>query len=153
MSRKLREKADAPKLKGKQKDQDQGCGSDQYPWISFRYMTANREHSLAFLGSLDLRDRERTQAGLLTRLDEISRFPWLYWMGMQKAAGLETLPADELEFLPGYGAPVTKDMTLYIFRFDTYQGSKKGRIIGFKLAPCSAYHIIGYDMNFSAYRH
>ena len=153
MSGKLRGRATSPQIKGKQENENQGCSSDQHPWFSFRYMTANKNHSLEFLESLDLRERECTLKGLLIRLDELSHQPWLHWMSMPRRAGLETIQADELTFSPAQGAPVTKDMKLYVFRFDTYQGSGQGRIIGFKSAPCSVYHIIGFDFDFSAYSH
>lgn len=155
MSGNIRRKTTSPRIGGKEKKEKeaQGCSSEQYPWISFRYMTANKDHSLAFLEGLEVRDRECTQKHLISRLEELSRHPWSDWINMRKRNGLETLSADELTFSPAQDAPVTKDMTMYIFRFDTYQGIGKGRIIGFKLSPCAAYHIIGYDFDFSAYDH
>ena len=74
-------------------------------------------------------------------------------MSMPRKTGLETIPFDELEFSPGPGANLTKDVKLFVFRFDTYQGTGQGRIIGFKSSPCSVYHIIGFDFDFSAYPH
>ena len=153
MSGKIRGNATSPRIKGTPAKGSRGCSSDQHPWFSFRYMTTNKEHSLEFLDTLDVRERECTFKGLLIRLDELSHQPWLQWMSMPKRAGLETIQADELTFSPAQGAPVTKDMKLYVFRFDTYQGSGQGRIIGFKSDPCSVYHIIGYDFNFTAYDH
>lgn len=153
MGNKLRKKESSNRISKKPYQESQGCGSDQHPWISFRYMTANKAHSLSFLDSLDSRDREVTMRLLLERLEELSSKPWSEWMGLRKKTGFETLPTEENTFQPADGAPLTNDMKLYVFRFDTYRGNGKGRIIGFKIHPCAAYHIIGYDFDFSAYKH
>lgn len=153
MSEKLLKKEASNRISKKSYQESQGCSSDQHPWISFRYMTANKDHSLAFLDTLDFRDREATMRRLLERLEEISSRPWLDWTGPRRQAGFETLPKDEITFQAAQDAPLTSDMKLYVFRFDTYRGSGKGRIIGFKISPCAAYHIIGYDFDFTAYAH
>lgn len=153
MMDKIRNRTQPTRLRQKQGETIQGCSSAQHPWLSFCYMTANKSHSLQFLDGLDTTERERTLGGLLFRLEELSRFPWLHWMENRKNIGLETIPFDSLRFAPSQKANLTKDTTLYIFRFDTYQGNGKGRIIGFKRSPCAAYHIIGYDFNFTAYPH
>lgn len=141
------------KITTKKEKKNQGCSSDQHPWFSFRYLTANAAHTLKFLDGLEANERVCTLTSLFTRLDELSHQPWTYWINMPKLTGLETLPLDELRFSPGEGANLTRDTTIYVFRFDTYQGSRKGRIMGFKSSPCSVYHIIGFDFDFSAYSH
>ena len=153
MREKLRRKESSNRISKKPYQESQGCSSDQHPWISFRYMTTNKGHSLAFLDALDSRDREVTMRRLLERLEEISSRPWLDWTGLRRQVGFETLPKDEITFQAAQDAPLTSDMKLYIFRFDTNLGSGKGRIIGFKNHPCAAYHIIGYDFDFTAYAH
>lgn len=153
MSEKLRKKEASNRISKKPYQESQGCSSDQHPWISFRYMTANKDHSLAFLDTLDSRDRETTMRRLLERLEEISSKPWAEWMGLRKQSGFETIPMEAKTFQPADGILLTSDMKLYVFRFDTYRGSGKGRIIGFKISPCAAYHIIGYDFDFTAYAH
>ncbi len=150
MMPRLRLKTRPIKLDGKPAA-DQGCCSEQHPWFSFRYMTANTAHSLDFLKSIN--DKGATLSCLLARLEELSRQPWLYWTQQPRQTGLETMPYDRLSFSPNSQAGLTKDTTMYIFRFDTYQGKGKGRIIGFKRAPCAVFHIIGYDLDFSAYEH
>lgn len=87
------------------------------------------------------------------RFEELTSHPWLYWEQQPKRAGLETISYDQLNFQPNGDIVITKDTTLYVFRFDTYRGSGKGRIIGFKESPCAVYHVIGYDFDFSAYQH
>lgn len=128
-----------------------GCQSEQYPWISFRSMTRNARYDLSTLrqGS----EREQTLSGLYRRLTELTGHTWLYWTQQPKRIGLETMKYDDIQFEADANANLTKDTTLYIFRFDTHIGEGKGRIIGYKNAPCAVYHIIGYDIDFSAYNH
>lgn len=70
---------------------------------------------------------------------------------MPKSTGLETISYQDIGFK--VDANLSKDTTLYVFRFDTYQGHNKGRIIGYKNAPCSVLHVIGFDIDFSSYEH
>ena len=127
------------------------CFSDQFPWISFQSMTTNADYNLKSLPAGPV--RELTLVGLYKRLQELSNNPWVYWTQRPKQSGLETLSYGDLNFAAGPSAILSKDTTIYVFRFDSYQGSGKGRILGYKNSPCSVFHIIGYDLNFSAYNH
>lgn len=150
MASKLKPRSQANKITGKP-NESQGCSSDQHPWFSFRYMTRNKHFSLEFF--TDSHAKEITLSCLLARLEELSKQPWVYWMQQPKNTGLETMKYEELNFVASEDSNLSKDTTIYIFRFDTYQGARKGRIIGFKSTPCSVFHIIGYDFDFSAYSH
>lgn len=149
----IRSKGQKPKLERNPKGVSASCGSDQYPWISFRYMTASKDHSIKFLDSLESSERNDTVMSLYKRLEEISQSPWSVWMNQCKRTGLETIYCHQLKFSPGGGISLTKDTAIYVFRCDTYRGKGQGRIIGFKASPCSTLHIIGYDFDFSAYEH
>jgi hypothetical protein len=128
------------------------CASEQFPWCSFRYMTTNKDHNLGYLNRLGARERAQTLHALCGRLEEMTQRKWVYWLQNRKTAGLETIDFGQLTFSPSETKP-TKDTTMYVFRFDTYQGGGKGRIIGFKEDPCATLQIIGYDFDFSAYGH
>lgn len=127
------------------------CSSEQYPWFSFKCMTTNAKYNLSSLSPGS--ERESTLRGLYTRLIELSSQPWLYWLQQPKRSGLENLKYDDISFVANPQTTLSKDTTLYIFRFDTYRGKKEGRIIGFKQDPCATFHIIGYDIDYSAYDH
>jgi len=127
------------------------CFSEQFPWFSFRSMTATANYNLKNLPSGPM--RELTFAGLYKRLQELSSNPWVYWTQQPKQSGLETLSYGDLKFTAGASATLSKDTTIYVFRFDTYKGSGEGRILGYKNSPCSVFHIIGYDLDFSSYNH
>lgn len=147
------------KLKGKtqsnkitaQPVQSISCFSEQFPWFSFRSMTANSKYNLELLPAGT--SRETTLLGLYARLQELSSQSWTYWTQQPKRIGLETLSYGDLSFEANSSASLSKDTTVYIFRFDTHVGNKCGRIIGYKNSPCAVFHIIGYDIDFSAYPH
>lgn len=148
---KIRNKSETPKIKKTSADKSQGCSSDQYPWLSFRFMTRNKDHYIGFLDSLDKNEREITLKSLYDRFEEITQSTWTYWHQMNKKVGFETISYNQLKFSPN--TALTRDTTIFVFRFDTYRGNKKGRIIGFKNSPCAAFQIIGYDFDFSGYDH
>lgn len=129
----------------------QGCCSEQYPWFSLRYMTKNDRYSLEGLNPG--KDRENTLANFYARLVELSTQPWMNLVLQPKKNGLETITYDQLRFEADPQTNLTKDTTIYIFRFDTSIGTGKGRIIGFKKSPCAVLHIIGCDFDYSAYDH
>jgi len=130
---------------------DQGCFSMQCPWFSFRSMTKNPRYNLSTLRSGT--EREQTLHGLFQRLTDLSNETWTYWLQKPKQSGVETITYDRIKFSVGDGTVLTKDTAIFVFRFDTYRGTGQGRIIGYKDSPCAVLHIIGYDLDFSAYDH
>lgn len=136
---------------GKSIKPSQMCCSEQYPWISLRYITKNKRHSLEFFSHSS--ERIKTLEKLYEKFEELSSIPWSSWMAKQKERGMETIYYEQLNFSPNPDLKITKEEKIYILRFDTYQGTGKGRIIGYKKSPCAVFHIIGYDFDFSAYTH
>ena len=153
MGRNIKAKEDKIKIKNITKSEIKECNIQQYPWYSFQYMTKNKTHSLKYLDSLECTEREKTLKNLFLKLEELSGSSWLYWLQQPKKTGAETIRYDEIDFLADSDANLTRDTPIYIFRFDTYRGNKCGRILGFKKSPCSVLYILGYDFDFSAYKH
>lgn len=151
MGQNIKLKNNKPKL-----DQDKKgelkCYSEQYPWFSFRFLTTNNRYSLKYLENLGEHEKLHTLNGLLNKLKSMSENPWSYWLGLRKQTGIETISYERLNFKLS-NKKLSKETSIYIIHFDTYQGNGKGRIIGFKDSPCSVMHIIGYDFDFSAYKH
>ena len=153
MCGKIRQKGTELKIKKSPDNKNWGCISDQYPYFSFRYMTQNSDYSLKYLDNLDKNNREKTLRCLYEKFEELSKKSWLDWHEKRKSIGLDTISIDQLNFSANSDSNFTKETKAYVFQFETYQGNHKGRIIGVKLSPCSVLHIIGYDFNFSAYKH
>lgn len=150
---KLRSKQTNTKIKSKSDPTVQNtCCSEQYPWFSFRYMTKNAKYNLKALP--EGHARELTLLSLYNRLEELSKQKWLYWEGLPKATGLETIEHSRMYFKENTDLiELSADVKLYVFRFDTYKGSGKGRIIGYKESPCAVMHVIGFDFDFNSYDH
>ncbi len=136
---------------GKSIKSSPGCCSEQYPWISLRYMTSNKKYSIEFFSHQN--EKNKTLEKLYKKFEELSSVSWRLWMEEPKARGMETIYYHQLNFSPNSDLEITKDEKIYVFRFDTYQGTGKGRIIGYKKSPCAVFHVIGYDFDFSAYKH
>ena len=50
-----------------------GCFSDQYPHISFRYLTQNSRYNFDFIEKLDSSEKATVSLFLLKRLEELSK--------------------------------------------------------------------------------
>lgn len=147
---KLKAKTQSPKISGKP-ESSRGCCSQQCPWFSFKSVTKNTKYNLSGLSGGN--EREQVLWGLYSRFLELSGKPWSYWILQSKQTGLETLSYDQLCFAANSDMQLAKDTTIYVIRFDTHRGHGKGRILGYKETPCSVLHVIGFDLDFSAYDH
>lgn len=129
----------------------------QYPFFSFRFLTTNSNHNWNYFK--DTADYHKTLTSFTNRLEDISRENWLYWSHQGKENGIEAIDYSRMRFQASITDEhkrqlgFTKDTKVMVFRFDTFQGNGRGRIMGFKSTPCSAFYIIGFDFDFSAYNH
>lgn len=123
---------------------------EQYPAFSFRYLTTNSTYNLNYFKSTQESEKNKMLAELSKRITEITSDTWLKWGSKGKKIGYETLIYSNLAFssnkLPD---TFTKDEKVYIFRLN---GSSY-RFIGVKIDYCPTLYIIGFDFNFSAYKH
>ena len=155
MSRKLKRQNANPKISQKSLSEVEArCYAEQYPHVSFRYITTNSQYNFNYIEKLDADERDKAYHGLLFYLKELTDLPWTHWHGMRKeAGGIETLPAKQIRFSPSSGKIFSEDEKVIVLRFDTHLGRFKGRIIGFKDSPCSAFYVIGFDFDHSSYNH
>jgi len=113
------------------------------PSFSFCYLTTNKKYNFE---SLDKGKQKEWSAALVDRMIEISKEDWIYWFGLPKNKGIETIPYEKVNFSPNE-IGISDDEKVIVFRFN----SQKGRIIGFKVD--TIFYIIGFDFDFSAYDH
>lgn len=147
---KLKGKSSSNKIR-KSVEVDTACVSKQCPWLSFQYMTRNHAHDLSSL--LSGEEREKTLLGLYRKCVELTQHTWTELLMMPKSQGFETIQYGQLYFRAFPDSHLSKDTTVYVIRFDSHLGSDQGRIIGYKQSPCATFHVIGYDLNFTAYDH
>lgn len=153
MGDKLNVKQTQKKLNSNGVPKETKCSSDQHPFFSFRYMTANKHYNAEYLDDKNDDEHYNTLQGIYSALEKISSSSWTHWINQRKENGLETMEYSRLNFKADGMANLTGDEKVYIFRIDTHDGNGKGRIIGFKSSPCAAFNVIGYDFDFSAYPH
>ncbi len=118
---------------------------EQMPSFSFRYLTTNK---LFNFEKLDKRAKGEWQSALAERIIEITKNPWLYHSNLPKEQGIETLKKQEICFSP-YEYIFSPDEKVIVFRFN----SGKGRIIGIRKDKSPIFYVIGFDTNYSAYKH
>lgn len=136
---KVKRKATSNKIKARENALPTFC--DQFPAISYRYITTNKRYRI------DNKDGKLAYI-LHNRLIEIMQNDWKYWHTQNKKRGLETINYSEINFSP-CNYTLTGDEKIIVFRFD---GDDK-RILGFKKNNCPILYIIGFDLNYSAYNH
>ncbi|MDR1702001.1 MAG: hypothetical protein LBR56_04430 [Sporomusaceae bacterium] len=126
------------------------CQNDKSaPLFSFAYLTTNNNYTFKHFNdsSEELACRKEFDKLLLL----LSTTSWLDLIGRNKRqlGGYETIPIEQIAFSPA-NFHLSKDTKLLSFRF----GSKdKYRMLGWRKDGCQALYIIGYDFDFSAYKH
>lgn len=118
-----------------------------YPVFCFKHLTNNKNFNFEYFKII----KEKTEAKgiILDKLIEIQNKTWFELHQMNKKVELETLSIEIINFEPN-NYEFSKDQKVYVFRLN----SQKWRMIGIKSGHNNdVLHIIGFDFNFSAYRH
>ena len=82
-------------LQGKQK---RGCSCEQYPAFSFRYLTKNSRYNFSYFNTDT--ERENARSALVERIEEITKYPYTYWLGQRKTYGCELFEFWKCKFNP-----------------------------------------------------
>lgn len=135
------------KLKSSEKKPQVGTNqkSEQMPSFSFCHLTKNKSYNFQ---KLDKRAKKEWQSALAERIIEITQGTWLYHFNLGKKQGIETLPSGQINFSPNEYT-FSEDEKVIVFRFN----SENGRIIGIRKDDTSIFYVIGFDVDFSAYKH
>lgn len=114
----------------------------------FKHLTANKKYRIR-----DIRDcRERCQAyeKLFEKINEIQSCPWEEFGMRKKQQGLECIEFKQLNFS---ATNLTKELEKISKFISIRFCSGNYRIIAIKAPTCQVLHIIGFDLDFSAYDH
>ena len=144
---KIKNKIDTNTIKRSQIRRGSEC--PQVPAFSFEILTKNKTYNLEYF--LDSNDKREATCRILLRLKELCEKSWEHWHGLGKKAGLETIPAERLNFEPSEKQLSSGDKVI-VFRLKSY-ANKDARIIGMRRDGCPIFYIIGFDFDFSAYNH
>lgn len=120
-----------------------------FPVFCFSCITNNNHYNFEFYKN----DKEKNNAlsELYEKIQFISGYTWKEFMLLRKEIGMETIPISQLNFAINdkVGITITHDEKFISIRF----GNQDKRLIGIKRSGCPILYIIGFDFDFSAYKH
>lgn len=119
---------------------------EQYPLISFRYMTTNKVYNQEHYK----KDKSKTKemlSELADRVIEISKQSYRYWNSLDKKSGSETIDYRRLNFKAPDELGLKEIDKVMVFRFN----KQDNRLIGYK--KDAILYVIGLDLDFTAYNH
>lgn len=140
-----------PKFKKKEENKKINFGGSpepkEYPIFCFKHLTSNKKYNFDYFGN----DREQKEAKSLI-LDEILKLQkksWAEWGLENKKTGYESLPITQINISPK-DFITTNDIKVIVFRIN----SQRWRLLGIKSQHFkSVLHVIGFDFDYSAYKH
>lgn len=120
-----------------------------YPVICLRHLTTNAEHNFDYFKK-DKNKKLEAYEFFLKKIEEIQKKTWKELMLSNKFKGFETMNKSGIKFEgKDVSGLISGDTKIYVLRF-----GKDYRLLGFKTSRCNnSLHIIGFDFNFSAYKH
>ena len=123
--------------------------------VSFQYLTNNNGYNLKFFGK-DLRAKANFFEQLLDFLTRLTSHTLLEISTENKITkincGFEVLEFKQIEFTPS-NYTLTKDAKIHDFRFGNSGNGGDYRLLGFFAHNQTILNIIGFDFNYSAYKH
>jgi len=146
---KIKDKAKKPQFNKTAVKQDAMMGGDcdQYPAFSFRHLTTRTGHNFNYYGANQANTMKESKKNLYDCIEKLSQGSWMHWGSLSKLqGGLETFEFSQLTFSPK-DLKLSNDDKVCVFRF------KDSRIIGIRKGKCPVFHVIGYDLDHSAYNH
>lgn len=124
-----------------------GGHCDQFPAISFRYLTTNKKYNFEY--HKDQKELSEMMLSLSERIVELTTQSYSYWLGLNKYKGCEILDFWQFNSMKPKGIELSNDEKVYVFRFN----QQNYRLCGVRVDKCPTLYIIGMDFNYSAYNH
>jgi hypothetical protein len=123
-------------------------GSSAYLSFSFRYITSNKNYSLAGFKNPESKGIAHS---LLVRLSELSSCKMSELLSYGKVSGFETIPHNRFHCKMSInGMPIPEDIKLYVFRFN----NQNSRLICYKSPDAqNLFYIMAFDFEHSIYNH
>lgn len=120
--------------------------------LSFKYSIKDKKHSIEHIFKTKDNNKKTIQ-NLFEKFEELSNLTWKELQNRPKQSGYETIPISEFKInLDNIkkDLELADDSKIIVFRFN----NQKSRLLGVKSAKCkSILYIIGYDWDYSAYKH
>ncbi len=120
--------------------------------LSFKYSIKDKKHSIEHIFKTKDNNKKIIK-NLFEKFEELSNLTWKELQNRPKQSGYETIPISEFRInLDNIkkDLELADDSKIIVFRFN----NQNSRLLGVKSSQCkSVLYIIGYDWDFSAYRH
>lgn len=136
-----------PKKISKETVSRRGGQCDQYPAISFRYLTTNKDYNFEYFK--DVSKKENMFVRLTEYMADMTSKSYAELIVAAKEQGCEMIEYWRFHSMKPNGLSLAKDEKLYIFRFS----KQDYRVCGVRIDSCPTMYIIGFDFNYSAYNH
>ena len=120
---------------------------EESPIFCFKYLTTNKDYSFKYFQND--KDLQYSKAIILDDIIKLQGRGWLAWGRGCGEAGFEAITYNQLNFRPA-NLDLSSDTKLIVFRIN----SQNWRLIGYKSDNFKGVlHVIGFDFNYSAYKH
>lgn len=120
---------------------------EEYPIFCFKYLTTNNKYNFEYFNIIN--EKNKAKCIIFDKLIELQQKTWKQLVLERKNIGFETLPNNQIRFSPN-NLQMTKDTKILSFRLN----SQNWRLLGVRSEHFkSVLHIIGFDFDFSAYKH
>lgn len=120
--------------------------------LSFKYSIKDKKHSIEHIFKTKNNNKKVIQS-LFAKFEELSNLTWKELQNRPKKSGYETIPISQFKInLDSIkrDLELADDSKIIVFRFN----EQNSRLLGVKSSKCkSILYIIGYDWDYSAYRH
>lgn len=152
MSKKLKTQKARIGISESSVQKNRGGKCDQYPAISFKHLTTNKDYNLNYLTNKQKYDRLAVKESLIDKLQEITSKSWKELFSLpHETEGCEAFSFSEFSHVKPKDIQLSPDEKIFIFRFKSFKD--QARVFGFRKDKCPTLYIMGYDFDFSAYNH
>ena len=121
--------------------------------ISLQYLSTNKQRNFDFFAK-NFRDKATSLDSFIKFVQRLTSKTQLEISALSKTddCGFEQMPFAQINCNP-HGVTLGKDTKICVFRFGERDDSDKYRVLGFFDNKQPILHIIGFDFDYSAYKH
>ena len=122
--------------------------------ISLRHLTKNKQHNFEFFGAKDFRKKAQVFDQFFKFLQRLTAKTQLEISTLSKTddCGFEQIPFQQIKFKPN-GTTLGQDTKIWVFRFGDNVSGGDYRLLSFFEDKHPVLNIIGFDFDYSAYKH
>ncbi len=126
----------------------------RYISFSFRYLSKNKQRNFDFFSYKEWKQKGEALYQLFCFLQRLSDKTEKDIVSLSKHqdSGFEMLKFKDVNCLPN-GRTLSKEDNIFVFRFGNNGNGGDYRLLGFFEDKSSVLYVIGFDFDYSAYRH